>query len=134
MHRNLSIFHDFSSLFTTSAAVGHLRWHIPQNMHFEISMEILPLALPDNIFGPKGYLTVAGFLNKLFKTVFAITKKHMFTSQRSLCTDRLSGPAQAHPQGWIREAFLPNLVYSRMWESLPSSAVKIWSRLPWRNK
>ena len=58
--------------------VGHFLWHIPQNMHLEISMEILPLAFLDNILGPNGYLTVAGFLNKLFNTVFPIIKNCIF--------------------------------------------------------
>lgn len=60
------------------APVGHFFWHIPQNMHLEISITILPLALSDNTLGPKGYFTVAGFLNKLFKTVLAIIKKYIF--------------------------------------------------------
>lgn len=74
------MFHVFSSLLTTIALVGHFLWHMPQNIHFDMSIIILPLAASDNILGPKGYLTVAGFLNKLFRTIFAIIKNCIVTS------------------------------------------------------
>ncbi len=56
------------------ASVGHLRLHKPQKMHASISMIILPRAIFAYTLCFSGCISVAGRVNKLLVTVFAIVK------------------------------------------------------------
>ena len=74
MHCILWISHVPPFLSTLIASAGHLLEQIPHSMHFSSSMSILPLVLSCHSLSTTGYMRVAGFLNTLCNTVFAILK------------------------------------------------------------
>ena len=65
------------------AAVGHFFWHSVHMLHFEISIEMLPLVFLNVGRFSKGYRRVAGRDSTLRVTTFAIFICDMITAPYS---------------------------------------------------
>jgi hypothetical protein len=63
-----------ASRLTVIASVGHFFIQMPQRMHSFMSTAICPLVLSLYSLGMTGYMSVAGFLNKLLITILPIFK------------------------------------------------------------
>jgi hypothetical protein len=77
MHCILFMDQFFSARVTVIAAVGHLRWQRPQNMHVEVSITTWPREPAGNSRNPNGNFSVTGFEKRFLTSVFNITKKRM---------------------------------------------------------
>lgn len=74
MQRSRSMLHSVLGFDTVIAPVGHLRWQIPQKIHWLISIWMLPRVRGEYVFGPNGYFSVAGGRRRLLNNVFVIVK------------------------------------------------------------
>ena len=74
MHPMRAIVQLFASRSTASASVGHFRAQMPQKMQSSISISIRPRVFSVHSRGFMGYISVAGFLNRLRRIIFPILR------------------------------------------------------------
>ena len=111
IHRILSMAHVLSSLLTVIALVGHRLEQIPHSIQDSSSIPILPLVLSCHSLGTTGYMSVAGFLNKLFNTTFpmlneptALTYLSVQLMQGSIVSTNTGTSARSHPWSILTSA------------------------------